>query len=116
MVKFGTRHSQGSLTMSTEFEQFKLLQVIKDNREVEELVKFHIPYPRILSHLRRALEMGLIQQAPDGQLVLTLLGERLVNSLAPQPNPSLVTDDLVEARTVPIDLDLVFLPKNAVGD
>lgn len=101
--------------MGADFEQYKLLQVIQRECEIEELVKFHIPYRKILSHLRKVLEAGLITQAPDGKLVLTQAGIDFVTAPAPESSQPPASNDLSSARTEKADLDLVFLPENEVG-
>lgn len=101
--------------MAVNAEQYRVLRVIQQDREVEELVRFQVPYTHILLHLRCLLAEGLIQACDDGKVRITELGQRAIaEPPAKQASTAPITDGLEGARTQMQDQNLVYLPANDI--
>jgi restriction endonuclease Mrr len=60
--------------VNVELEIVQVLRTASEEREVEELVKWGIPYDRILWIVREMLQTGHLEEATGGQVVLTDAG------------------------------------------
>jgi hypothetical protein len=100
--------------MGTELERRKVLQCVKNARNVEELVDWKIPYSRILTLLRLLVKEELLRYE-GAQLLLTEAGEAmLAEEASPEPRALPSPDRLESARILPQDPDAVHLPRDEV--
>lgn len=101
--------------MALDPELHALLQIIRDGREIEELVHWKVPYERILRHLRALLHDKLIEYQ-GFKLALTQTGhEALADPPAVRPpRPATALDPLRDARTAKASLGSVHLPGSVI--
>lgn len=97
--------------MPINYEQHKVLIVIRDDLDVDELVSsLRIPYPRLLMHLRTLLADGYIERSGSRLLVTPAGHAALQAPLLGRTNRRL-RDPLSDAKTPRLDPGAVHLPK-----
>lgn len=96
--------------MISEIERRKVLEVVRRNLEIEELLPFQVPYPRICAILRDLLESGLICRDERG-LWLTDRGEAALSAPIDVARPNAErADRLASARMPQGDPEAVHVP------
>lgn len=99
---------------ATDIERRKVLEAIEGDREIEDLVEFKIPYPRLLIILRSFLAKNLIEQR-DFKLQLTQAGRDMLSIPVPPKSPGRTQSDRLGAAQLPsVDLDAVHVPKDVL--
>ena len=100
--------------MTNTLEIRKVLEIIDGGHEIEGLVAFSIPYPRILKYIRFLLRSRLIEMDND-MLWLTATGQaELAKPPVVRSASARIPDRTDITRVPPLDLGAVHIPKTVV--
>lgn len=114
MASCGTPHLPDEYDMLVNFEQNKLLIVIRDDLNIEELIAFRVTYPTIYSHLKKLIDAGLVVWS-DSKLRLTPSGREAILTPPERKSVRLVRDELSKTKTQPKDPEAVHLPEGELA-
>jgi predicted methyltransferase len=98
--------------MNVDFERKKILEIIKADLDVDELVStLRIPYSRIYKLLKNLIEEGLVDKSELG-LRITPTGRAAIEAPGRPKKKPVYRDALADAETEPQSIEAVHLPED----
>lgn len=93
--------------MSRELEEAKVLEFIRERRDLEALVEWKVPYAVLFQHVRALVSRGAVRL--DGER-LTAVPEARLRMTTGRPATRSYNDPLSGARVAPTELEAVRIP------